>query len=75
MANMGVFEGKKLSYDDKTNDEMSDDEAVASDLPPRYLFRYNCGPEQPRKQTEVLGHSLVHLLVRSYRSLIGKWED
>ena len=28
------------------------------------------GQEQPRIQTEVLGHSLVRLLVRSYRSLV-----
>ena len=45
---------------------------------------FHCGPEQPRIQTEVLGHSLVHLLVRCAhsfarsltsltRSLVGKW--
>ena len=28
------------------------------------------GPEQPRIQSEVLGHSLVSLLVRSHRSLV-----
>ena len=93
---------------------MSDDEVVASYVPPRYLFhklllypgsksgniiiiflwqiiqpRYlngecnNCagfglhlystlhyGPEQPRIQTEVLGHSLIHSLVCLHRSLI-----
>ena len=30
----------------------------------------HCGPEQPKIQTEVLGHSLVCSLVRSHRSLI-----
>ena len=31
---------------------------------------WHCGPEQPRIQTEVLGHSLVHSLVRWHRSLV-----
>ena len=35
---MVVFEGKKSSNDIIINDEMSDDEVVASDLPPRYLL-------------------------------------
>ena len=30
----------------------------------------HCGPEQPKTQTEVLGHTLVRLLVRSHRSLV-----
>ena len=35
---MAVFEGKKSSTDIIINDIMSDDEVVASDVPPRYLF-------------------------------------
>ena len=35
---MAVFEGKKSSNDLIINDTMSDDELVASDVPPRYLF-------------------------------------
>ena len=30
----------------------------------------HCGLEQPRIETEVLGHSLVRSLVRSHRSLV-----
>ena len=30
----------------------------------------HCRPEQPKIQTEVLGHSLVHSLVHSHRSLV-----
>ena len=30
----------------------------------------HCGPEQPRIQTALLGHSLVRSLVRSHRSLV-----
>ena len=36
--NMAVFEGKKSSNDIINNGIMSDDEVVASDVPPRYLF-------------------------------------
>ena len=32
--------------------------------------KLHCGPEQPRIQTEVLGHSLVHSLIRSHRSFV-----
>ena len=35
---MAVFEGKKSSNDIINNDTISDDEVVASDVPPRYLF-------------------------------------
>ena len=35
---MAVFEGKKSSNDIIINDTMSDDELVASDVPPRYLL-------------------------------------
>ena len=35
---MAVFEGKKSSNAIVINDIMSDDEVVASDVPPRYLF-------------------------------------
>ena len=35
---MAVFEDKKSSNDIIINDTMSDDEVVASDVPPRYLF-------------------------------------
>ena len=31
---------------------------------------FHCGPDQPKTQTEVLGHLLVRLLIRSYHSLI-----
>ena len=37
MTNRAVFEGKK-SANDMSNGTMSDDEAVASDVPPRYLL-------------------------------------
>ena len=33
------------------------------------LSSMHCGPEQPRGQTAILGHSLVHLLIRSHCSL------
>ena len=35
---MAIFEGKRSSNDIMTNDTMSDDEVVASDVPLRYLF-------------------------------------
>ena len=35
---MDVFEGKKSSNDIINNGTMSDDEVVASDVPPRYLL-------------------------------------
>ena len=35
---MAVFQRKKSSNDYIINDKMSDDEVVASDEPPRYLF-------------------------------------
>ena len=35
---MAIFEGKKSSHDIENNDTMSDDEVVASYVPPRYLF-------------------------------------
>ena len=35
---MAIFEGKKSSNDITNNDRMSDDEVVASYVPPRYLF-------------------------------------
>ena len=35
---MAIFEGKRSSNDIMTNNTMSDDEVVASDVPPRYLF-------------------------------------
>ena len=37
---------------------------LLSFLPP------HCGPEQPKSQTEVLDHSLVHLLVHLHHSLV-----
>ena len=37
-TNMAVFEGKKSSNGIINNGTMSDDEIVASDVPPRYLF-------------------------------------
>ena len=37
-TNIAVFEGKKSTNDIKNNGTMSDDEVVASDVPPRYLF-------------------------------------
>ena len=36
------------------------------------LIHLHYGPKQPRIQIEVLGHLLVHSLVRSHRSLVGK---
>ena len=39
---MAVFEGKKSSNDLVFYDTMSDDEEVASDVPPRYLFLIIC---------------------------------
>ena len=38
---MSVVEGKELSSDILINDTISDDEVVASDVPPRYLFGGN----------------------------------
>ena len=38
---MAVFEGQNLSIDVIINDKLSDDEVVASDVPPRYLFLNN----------------------------------
>ena len=35
---MAIFEGKKSSDDITKNNTMSDDEVVASYVPPRYLF-------------------------------------
>ena len=37
-TNMAAFEDKKSSNDIIINDTMSDDEIVASDVPPRYLL-------------------------------------
>ena len=37
--NTAAFDGKKSSNDIIINDTISDDEVVASDVPPRYLFR------------------------------------
>ena len=37
---MAIFEGRKSSNDITNNDRMSDDEVVASYVPPRYLFQY-----------------------------------
>ena len=39
---------------------------------PGLSFPLHYGPEQPRIQTEVIGHSLVRSLVRSHRSLVGQ---
>ena len=36
----------------------------------RVGIRVHCGPEQPKIQAEVLGHSLVRSLVRSHRSIV-----
>ena len=38
---MAVFEGKKSSNDILNDGIMSDDEVIASDVPPRYLFYSN----------------------------------
>ena len=38
MTNMAIFEGRKSSNDITNNNRMSDDEVVASYVPPRYLF-------------------------------------
>ena len=35
-----------------------------------YSFSKHSGPDQPRIQIRVLGHSLIRSLVRSYRSLV-----
>ena len=40
----GHFEVKKSSNDIIINDTMSDDEVVASDVPPRYLFTLGAIP-------------------------------
>ena len=37
---MVIFEGKKASNNIIIDDTMSDDEVVASDVPPLYLFLY-----------------------------------
>ena len=38
---MAVVKGKKTSNDIKNNGTMSEDEVVASDVPPRYLFLFS----------------------------------
>ena len=38
VTNVAIFEGKKSSYDITNKDTMSDDEEVASYVPPRYLL-------------------------------------
>ena len=38
-------------------------------------YALHCGPEQPRIQSEVLGHSLVCSLTCSLRSLPRSWES
>ena len=40
MTNVVVFEGKKSTNDFINNDTMSDDEEVASGVPPRYLLSF-----------------------------------
>ena len=37
---MAVFEGKNLSYSIIIDDTMSDDEVIASYVPPRYVFLF-----------------------------------
>ena len=47
--NMAIFEGEKSSTDVVNSNTMSDDEEVASDVPPRYLLncpRLSLGPCQ-----------------------------
>ena len=43
---MAIFESKKSSNDNMINDMMSDDDELASDVPPRYLF-YDTQLEKP----------------------------
>ena len=43
MTNMANFEDKKSSNDVINNDTVSDDEVVASYVPPQYLFCYGRG--------------------------------
>ena len=47
----------------------SSDKSQSMEWVPRYLV-IHCGPDQPRIQTEILGHSLVHSLVRLHCSLV-----
>ena len=46
---MAVVEGEKSSTDIAYNGTMSDDEVVASDVPPRYLFFSEINEEIPFK--------------------------
>ena len=41
-TNKNISEGKNLSNDIIIIETMSDDEVVASDLPPRYLLKHTC---------------------------------
>ena len=45
---MAVFEGKKTSDEFIINDSTSDDEVVASDVPPLYLFQVFHGLQADR---------------------------
>ena len=40
LTNMAVFERKKSSNDIINNETMSDDEVIASDVPPQYFFSF-----------------------------------
>ena len=57
-TNMAVFEGKKSSNDIINNDTISDDEVVASYVPPRYLFSISCERIQSRA---IVGSNQCHL--------------
>ena len=48
---------------------------ISSHFPILSLFLRRYGRKQPRIQTEVLGHSLVHLLAHSLRSLPRSWDS
>ena len=54
-TNMAVSEGKKTSNNIKINDTKSDDEVVASYIPPRYLFFYPSLFAQPNSLPKHFG--------------------
>ena len=59
-----------INFFNQNNSNTTKESCVDLELDVSYLLLLHRGPEQPVKQTEVLGHSLVRSLVRSHRSLV-----
>ena len=67
---MAIFEGKKSSNDITNNDTISDDEVVASYVPPRYLFP-NVTETQKKKKTTIMTKTRPKQLIQNYAFKIG----